>query len=166
MGNWMCTPERLQIAKDVDVIPVPNPAFLHFLTHEIQTSLGHWRTEDAFPFRRLIDAGFPLAFGSDAPGYWPVDPLRDAGAASSHTAYNAIEISPEGRITPYEALRSATATAAYLGFEEGRLGTLEVGKLADVAVLQEDPLKTSPTEWGKVPVDMTIVNGQVAYERW
>ncbi|MFI5268885.1 MAG: amidohydrolase [Chloroflexota bacterium] len=165
MGNWMCTPERLQIAKEVDVIPVPNPAFLHYLTHEIQASLGHWRTEDAFPFRRLIDDGFPLAFGSDAPGYWPVDPLRDAGAASSHTAYNAIEISPEGRITPYEALRGATATAAYLGFDEGRLGTLEVGKLADVAILQEDPLKTSPTEWGKVPVDMTIVNGQVAYER-
>jgi predicted amidohydrolase YtcJ len=165
MGNWMCTPERIQAAKDLNVIPVPNPSLLYFLTNEIQTTLGQQRTEDAFPGRRLIDEGFPIAFGSDAPGYWPVDALRDAGAAASHTAYNGLEIAPQEKITPWEALRGATATAAYLGFEEGRLGTLELGKLADVAILQEDPLKTSPTEWGKVPVDMTIVNGQVVFER-
>ena len=165
MGNWMCTPERVQAAKDMNVIPVPNPSLLYFLTNEIQTTLGQARTEDAFPGRRLIDEGFPIAFGSDAPGYWPVDALRDAGAAASHTAYNGLEIAPREKMTPWEALRGATATAAYLGFEEGRLGTLELGKLADIAILTEDPLVTPATEWGRIPVDMTLVNGQVAYER-
>jgi predicted amidohydrolase YtcJ len=165
MGNWLCTPERVQAAKDLGVIPVPNPSLLYFLTNEIQTTLGQGRTEDAFPVRSLLDGGFPIAFGSDAPGYWPVDVLRDAGAAATHTAYNGLNIAPREKITPLEALRAGTSTAAYLGFEEDRLGRLELGKLADVAVLSEDPLGTSPTDWGKLPVDVTIVNGQVAYQR-
>ena len=41
-------------------------------------------TEQGFPFRTLWDAGFPLSFGSDSPGYYPVDPLRDLGTAVAH----------------------------------------------------------------------------------
>jgi len=165
MGNWMCTPERLNLAKDNGIIPVPNPSFLHYLTDEIQTTLGQTRLEDAFPFRTLLDTGFPLAFGSDSPGYWAVDILRDAGAAASQTAYNGTPMTPAQRISPTEALRAGTTTAAYLGFAENRLGTLETGKLADIAVLAEDPFTTPPTDWAKLPVDCTIVNGQVAYRR-
>ena len=51
---------------------------------------------------------------------------------------------PEERITAAEAFAMHTTTAAYVGFEENDKGTLEIGKLADIAVLAEDPFEIPP----------------------
>ncbi len=161
LGNWMMTPERIARSKRLGLLPVPNPAFLYFLGSEVLTTLGPERTRDAFPFRTLLDAGFPLAFGSDAPGYYPVDPLRDLGAAVARTSVDGARLAPEQAITMQEALRAQTATAAFVGCEERTLGSLEPGKLADVAVLGEDPFTFPPERFRELPVDLTIMGGRV-----
>jgi len=74
-------------------------------------------------------------------------------------------ISPEERIGVLDGLRAATANAAFVGLEEDRLGTLEAGKLADVAVLARDPLAVAPEELKDIPVDLTLVQGRVVYQR-
>jgi predicted amidohydrolase YtcJ len=161
LGNWMMTPARIERAKRLGILPVPNPVFLYFLGSEVLTTLGPERTRDAFPCRTLLDAGFPLAFGSDAPGYYPVDPLRDLGATVSRISVDGARLAPEQAITVREGLRAQTATAAFVGFDERTLGTLEPGKLADIAVLDEDPFTFPPARFRELPIDLTIMGGRV-----
>jgi predicted amidohydrolase YtcJ len=57
-----------------------------------------------------------------------------------------------------------TTTAAYVGFEENDKGTLEIGKLADIAVLAEDPYDIQPERIKDLKVEMTIVGGEIKYQ--
>ncbi len=165
LGNWLMTRERMGQVRELGTIPVPNPSFLHHLGETALATLGKQRMEAGFPFRSLIANGSPLVFGSDAPGYWPIDLLRDVGNAVSRQTLFGTVISPEERITAVDGLRAATANAAFVGFEERRLGSLEPGKLADVAVLARDPLAVAPQELKDIPVDLTVVHGKVAFQR-
>ena len=165
LGNWMMTPDRIAWTKRLGVLPIANPSMLHFLGQEIGETLGPKRIEHVFPFRTLLDEGFPLAWGSDAPGYWPVDSLRDLGTAVSRTTFNGLTLSPEEAITMREALRAQTATAAFIGFQEDKLGTLETGKLADLTVLGADPFTFPSAEFKDLPVDITITGGRVVHNR-
>jgi len=71
---------------------------------------------------------------------------------------------PEERITTAEAFAMHTTTAAYVGFEENDKGTLEVGKLADIAVLAEDPFEIQAERIKDLPVEITIVGGEIKYQ--
>jgi predicted amidohydrolase YtcJ len=68
------------------------------------------------------------------------------------------------RVTPLRALRALTIDAARLTFEEDRKGSIEPGKLADLAVLDADILAATPDEIRSLPVPMTIVGGRVVHE--
>jgi predicted amidohydrolase YtcJ len=162
-GNWMFTPERSARAKRLGILPIPNPSMLYFLGGEILETLGPKRAENVFPFRTLLDTGFPLSFGSDAPGYWPVDPLRDLGAAVARTSFDGREMSTNQAISVKEALRAQTATAQWIGFQERKLGTLESGKLADVAVLAVDPMTYPASDFRNLPITLTLAGGKVTH---
>ena len=69
------------------------------------------------------------------------------------------------RITPYEALQAVTIHAAYQYFEEGRKGSIRPGKLADLVVLERNPLTTDPMELDRISVLQTIKEGRVMYQR-
>jgi predicted amidohydrolase YtcJ len=165
LGNWMMTPERIDRTRRLGILPIANPSFLHFLGQEILDSLGPVRTAGAFPFRTLLDRGFPLSWGSDAPGYWPIDPLRDLGTAVARTSFRGLMLAPEEAISMGEALRAQTANAAFTGFQEAKLGALEAGKLADIAVLAEDPFAFPPDRFRDLPVDLTITGGRIVHRR-
>jgi predicted amidohydrolase YtcJ len=163
MGNWMMTPERTAQAKSLGLLPMANPPFLFFLGDPLVEMLERRVTEQGFQFRSLWDAGFPLAFGSDAPGYFPVDPLRDLGTAVAHETLSGAQVNGREALTMAEALRSQTANAAYAAFREHELGSLEVGKLADIAVLGDDPFSFSPERFHHLPVDLTVAGGKVVH---
>jgi predicted amidohydrolase YtcJ len=67
-------------------------------------------------------------------------------------------------MTPAEALRSFTATAAWLAFREGDLGTLEPGKQADLVVVDRDVIGGPPGEIPKARVTWTMVGGRTVFE--
>jgi hypothetical protein len=67
-------------------------------------------------------------------------------------------------MTPAEALRSFTATAAWLAFREADLGTLEAGKQADFVVVDRDVIGGPPEEIPKAKVTWTVVGGKTAFE--
>ena len=69
------------------------------------------------------------------------------------------------RVTRLEALRAATEGYAYLTFAEDQLGTLEVGKLADLAVTAEAYLTCPDPCLETMLVDMTVVGGRIVWER-
>ena len=163
MGNWMMTPERVARARKLGILPMANPPFLYFLGDPIVAMLERRATEQGFPFRTLWDAGFPLSFGSDSPGYFPVDPLRDLGAAISKQTISGSKITPGEALTLAEGLRSQTINAAYTGFQERSLGSIEVGKLADIAVLGDDPFTFGPERFRELPIELTIAGGKVVH---
>ncbi len=164
MGNWLSTPERMQRLVRSAIIAIPNISIGYYVGDAILDCLGEKRLAKAFPFRTLLKNGVTIAGGSDAPGYWPVDPLRDISACVSRRMRWGEVLVPEERISVGEAFAMHTTTAAFVGFEENQKGTLEVGKLADIAVLAEDPFEVQPEKIKDLKVEMTIVGGEIKYE--
>lgn len=112
--------------------------------------LGTERDARIDPHRDVLDAGVPLAFGSDT---MPIGPLYGLSLA-----VNAPH--DRQRLTADEALRAYTSGAAHVGFADGRCGTLQSGAFADLIVLSDDPTALEPTDFGKLRVEATYVNGR------
>ncbi|MBI2538572.1 MAG: amidohydrolase [Deltaproteobacteria bacterium] len=164
MGNWLSTPERMQRLVRSGIIAIPNISIGYYVGDAILDCVGEKRLAKAFPFRTLLKNGVTIAGGSDAPGYWPVDPLRDISACVSRKMRWGEVLVPEERISAAEAFAMHTTTAAFVGFEENDKGTLDVGKLADIAILAEDPFEIPGERIKDIRVEMTIVGGEVKYQ--
>jgi predicted amidohydrolase YtcJ len=164
MGNWLATQERMQRMVRSGIVAIPNIAIGYYVGDAILDCVGEKRLTKAFPFRTLLRNGVIIAGGSDSPGYWPVDPLRDISACVSRRMRWGEVWVPEERISVAEAFAMHTTTASWVGFEESDKGTLEAGKLADIAVLAEDPFEIQPEKIKDLKVEMTIVGGEIKYQ--
>jgi hypothetical protein len=117
------------------------------------------------------DAGVTVALNADhMQGFDPVGslnpyhPLLAMQATITRKTDSGQLIGPDERISREDALRMTTINAAYLGFEETKKGSLEVGKLADVAILTHDYLKMPEDQIKDIKAFVTIVDGKVVYE--
>jgi predicted amidohydrolase YtcJ len=164
MGNWLSTPERMQRMVRSGIVAIPNISIGYYVGDAILDCVGEKRLTKAFPFRTLLKNGVIIAGGSDSPGYWPVDPLRDIAACVSRKMRWGEVWVPEERISVGEAFAMHTTTASWVGFEENDKGTLEVGKLADIAVLAEDPFEIQAERIRDLRVEMTLVGGEIKYQ--
>src|SRR5688500_5066965 len=164
MGNWLATPKLIQRMVRSGIVAIPNIAFAYYIGDAILDCVGEKRLTKAFPFRTLLKNGIIIAGGSDSPGYWPVDPLRAiATAASRKMRWSDLWV-PAPRIRASEAFALPATKATWVGFEENEKGTLEVGKLGDIAVLTEDPFEIQPERIKDIKVEMTLVGGEVKYQ--
>jgi len=129
--------------------------------------LGQERIETgAYIWRDLLNAGVHLANGTDVP-VEPINPLANFYAAVARKTLNGM---PEDgfelnqRMTRKEALKSMTLWNAFAGFEEDQLGSIEVGKQADITVLDRDIMTVEESDILSTNVAMTIVSGEIVYE--
>ena len=128
--------------------------------------IGPERIQNTYAFRSLQDAGARLAFGSDwfvAPPV-PIEGIYAAVTRQTLDGENPGGWVPEQKISVEGALMAYTANAAYASFEENIKGTLEVGKLADLAVLDQNLLQINPSAIRDTRVLMTMVGGKVIYQ--
>jgi predicted amidohydrolase YtcJ len=129
--------------------------------------IGAERSRTTYAFRSLLDARARLAFGSD----WyvaPPTPLEGIYAAVTRRTIDEKQPGgwvPEQKITVEEALRAYTAGAAYAEFAEGEKGSLERGKLADFVLIDRDLTRIPPETIRDARVMMTVVGGQVVFNR-
>ncbi|MFC6990662.1 amidohydrolase [Haladaptatus sp. GCM10025707] len=147
--------EHIDRFADLGVVASVQPNFLRW-AHEgglYDSRLGEERRRQTNRYADLLEAGVPLAFGSDC---MPLNPLFGV-----HQAVNAPD--PAQRLSVTEALRAYTIGSAYAGFDEDRLGTVENGKWADLVVLDESPWEF-PEAIEDIDVTMTIVDGEVVYD--
>jgi predicted amidohydrolase YtcJ len=124
--------------------------------------LGPERVRGAYAWRSVLDGGAVLANGSDFP-VEPADPLL--GFYASITRQDARGQppggwSPEQRLTREEALRSFTLSAAYAAHAERELGSIEVGKMADLVMLSADIMSIAPAAILETTVLQTILAGE------
>jgi hypothetical protein len=129
--------------------------------------LGPARLAGAYAWRKVLAAGGRLALGSDFP-VESADPRLGLYAAVTRQDLSG---NPEGgwlpgeRLTRAEALAGFTADAAWSLFLDHEVGTLAVGKRADLVVFARDPMTIPEREIPRAEVDLTFVDGRVAYDR-
>ncbi|MDZ7741216.1 MAG: amidohydrolase family protein [Bacteroidota bacterium] len=133
--------------------------------------LSRPRSDRRYMLKNFLDAGVPVAFGSD----WPwgnvsssMNPLDGIGTAITREnpgdnmlkSYESTQ-----RVDLVTALKKYTLGGATQNFNDRITGTLEVGKKADIAVLNNNIFKIEPEELFKVKVWMTIFNGGIVYRK-
>ncbi|GAB6880283.1 amidohydrolase [Halorubrum gandharaense] len=147
--------EAIERFAETGVVASVQPNFLKWAREGglYESRLGSERTAATNRYRDLLDAGATLAFGSDG---MPMDPLLGVHHAVTAPA-------DAQRLTVTEALRAYTCGAAYAGFDEDRLGTVELGKKADFVVLDDSPWAHDDAI-RDLDVAMTVVDGDVVYD--
>jgi predicted amidohydrolase YtcJ len=122
-----------------------------------------WEGRDgAYAYRSLLDAGTLLVNGSDAP-VEELDPLAGIVAGVLRTLDERPAWRPEQAVTVAEALHATCVTPAWLEHAERRRGTLRPGMLADLVILNDDPLTCPPAELPSLRVEATMVGGRWTY---
>ena len=165
LGNWLVNDERLDLIKRNNLLPVPNIPFMHYIWDSLVACIGEERLVDSFNIRTMLDAGLQITSGSDGPAYWPLDSIRDLGTCVARKTWTGTIVGADQAISVDEAIRMFTINAAYNAFEEKIKGSIEIGKIADFAILAEDPHNVEPDRIKDIPVDMTIVDGNMAFFR-
>ena len=117
------------------------------------------KTAGAYAFRSLLDSGAVVANGSDAP-VEELDPLLGIRAGVLRSLDERGPWHPEQRITVEDALQATCVTPAWLAGDEHRRGKLLPGFLADLAVLDRDPVACSPDELPEIEVVATMLGGR------
>jgi len=123
--------------------------------------------EGAYAWKSLLRSGAKLAFGSDAP-VESINPLWGIYAAVSRQDHKGNPKSgwhSEEKLSMLEAVRAFTSGGAYAAFVEAKSGTIEIGKNADLVVLSRDIFSVRPRELLDTNVEMTFVDGKIAYAR-
>ena len=137
-------------------------------------------------WQSIEKSGIRLAFGSDWPCIWPPDPFTAIqesvtrqiwkpasgnefpagifdGAGQAGNIATKDSYTPEQRISVEQAVNAYTQGSAYARFSEDKLGTLEVGKEADLAVLSQDIFSVQPEDISKTKVVTTMVAGKIVF---
>lgn len=154
------TPAQIARAADLGVVIATQPPFPFRRSRPggvYESRLGATRVRRAYPLRELLDAGLLVTGGSDS-SVMPADYMLGLHSAVNHPH-------ADQRLSPLEALQLYTLDAARLGFEESQKGTLAVGKLGDVVVLDNDPLAVAETAIQDIRVEMTIKGGEVVFDQ-
>jgi predicted amidohydrolase YtcJ len=123
--------------------------------------IGAERCHSSYAYKRLLDSGVVLAFGSD----WPVvdlNPFLGMEAAVTGRIMTGSIWEPQNNITVAEALRSYTTAGAYAAFAESQIGKIEVGYKADFVVLNQSPFGASP-DWKAIKPTSVFVEGRKVY---
>jgi predicted amidohydrolase YtcJ len=157
-------PGQLERLASLGVIVCAQPSFVW---KRGDAWLDIWGPEDlrgVMPLRRMLDLGIHVCGGTDYPGT-PINPFLGLRSALSRQTRNGEVLDPRRAITLDEALRFQTTGAAYGGFGEHEKGSLEIGKLADVIILSQDPYAVPPEQLDQIRVDLTMVGGEVVYTR-
>ena len=149
------------------IIPSMQPSHAIGDLHFAPSRLGIKRLEGAYAWQSLLKSGAIIPGGSDAPVERgePMSEFYAAVARKDIRGFSGEGWHPEEAVTREQALKMFTVWAAYAAFEEKLRGTIEVGKLADFTVLSADIMKIPEMEILKTHCVMTIIGGEVAYER-
>ena len=156
--------DQLDQMKKLKIIPS------YFSSHTFYW--GDWHRDSVFgnerasrisPTNSTLKRGMPFTVHNDAP-IVPPDMIRLLWSTTNRLTRSGKVLGPDQRISTYDALKAMTINAAYQHFEEDIKGTIEVGKLADLVVLSENPLSMQTQDLLNLRVVATYSHGQEIYQ--
>ena len=142
------------------------PALLNDIkTLGVAVGLQSWRyiSTGGAPFRAVLDLGIPAGGGSDATNVSAQNPWLNIFHMVTGRNNAGVVTNAGQQITRLEALRMYTLGSAYLTFDEDDAGSIEEGKLADLAVLSDNYLKVPDDKIKQLSSDLTILGGNVVH---
>ncbi|RYB92257.1 amidohydrolase [Nocardioides glacieisoli] len=168
-GNFLPEPEpTIRAWKAAGIVPVPQPVFLYTFGDFFPTYLGRYGEQGRFPFRDLLDQGWSLSGSSDV---WigseqqATNPFFSIWCTLARRSFFDQVIDGDQTITLTEALRMHTIGGARVLGECELYGSLEVGKHADVIVLDRDPYSVGVDDLLDIKVDEVYLGGREVYKR-
>lgn len=154
--------QLLRRIKAAGVVPTPFYTYAHYHGNK-WVEYGEEKMESMFAHRSFLDYGIPVAPASDyMPG--PYEPLMAIQSMVTRKDVRGRVWGPSQRISVTEAMRICTVHGAYSSFEEDLKGSLTVGKLADIAILDNDPHDVDSDAIVDIRVVRTIVGGVTVHE--
>jgi predicted amidohydrolase YtcJ len=167
---------RIEHAQHLDPADVPRFAQLHVLASmqcNHATSDGPWvvaklgqerAKAGAYVWRDLMNAGVPINIGTDVP-VEDIAPIANFYSCVTRNQKDGTPFFPDQKMTREEALRGYTMNNAWAAFEEDIKGSITVGKLADITVLDRDIMTIPVDEIPQTKVVYTIVGGEIRYPK-
>lgn len=129
--------------------------------------VGQERADQQYPIQSLFDAGIRVASGSDFPVQTdrPLEAIQEGVLRAYPGEEDGTTLPPDSeKATVEEMLQSYTLNGAIANFREDEVGTIEVGKKADLLVLDQNLLEIDPSKINDTKELMTVFNGEVVYE--
>ena len=160
----LCTPRQMERIKRLGVVPSVSIGYMWGIGDDYLENFGPERARWLHPLRSMIDRGIIAAGNSDYAVSTGNPLIQIYEAVTRRTMTGQVVYAPEG-ISVMEAIRLYTWNGAYIGKEEDVKGSIEPGKYADMVVLDRDILAVPPEEIKDIKVLMTIVGGEIVYER-
>ena len=156
--------DQLDLMKELEIIPS------YFSTHTFYW--GDWHRDSVFgidramrisPTKSTLNRDMPFTVHNDAPVV-PPDMIRLLWSSTNRLTRSGKILGDQQKISTYDALKAMTLNAAYQHFEDDIKGSIEVGKLADLVVLSEDPLAMPTTSLLNLKVIATYSHGKEIFK--
>jgi len=165
------SPEAIGRMKEMGILADTQSQWLYFDGPALERVFGHEGMRYFFPLRSYIDAGIVVAAGSDHMighdknrAVNPYNPFLSMWIEIARKTDHGEVIGPEQKITRAEALKTHTIWAAYLQFSEKQKGSIELGKLADLVVIDHDYLTCPEDQIKDIQPWMTILGGKIVFQ--
>jgi len=156
--------DQLDSFKDLDVIASLFPLHTFYWGDWHSQIIGEELGQKISPTRTALNKGLRLTIHTDAPVALP-NLMRMVGISVERKSRSGKVIGESEKLTPYEALKGITEWSAYQHFEEDRKGTISKGKLADLVILDNNPLKVLEDQIKDIIVLETIKEGITVYKK-
>lgn len=159
----VCPPDLQERVRTLKVIPVLNPSFPYEFGESYIHNYGK-RTDYMYAAKELIDKEIVVTAGSDAP-ITTANPFVGMYMAQERVTKKGTPFGQEQRVTLHDAIKMYTINAAYASKEEDIKGSIEIGKLADLAILNTSILDRPAEDLLNVEVEMTVLDGEIVYSK-
>jgi predicted amidohydrolase YtcJ len=160
----ICPPGLLDKVGKSGAVIVTQPPFLYYLGGRYMEAVPSAQLGWIYPLRSFQKRGLRIAASSDSPVV-PLNPLMGIYAAVTRKVEKGQFLAPWEGVSPVEALKMYTIEAAYASFDDPIKGTIAPGKLADLAVLSDNPLQIEREDIKEIKVMLTVLDGKVVWER-
>jgi predicted amidohydrolase YtcJ len=157
------TPEIQDRLLELGVIDASANGFLYDLGDAYMANRWEDEIRWMWPHRTLIDRGIPAPAHSDCP-VCTANPWVGIYGLVTRKTSGGVQLSPEEAITPMEAIKAYTIDGAYSAWEEGIKGSIEPGKLADLIIVDRDPLTIGGDDLKNVQTLLTMVDGEILHD--
>jgi len=144
------------------IVVSTQPGFLYYNGQRYLSEVDQRYKEFLYPIGSLIKSGVTLAYGSDSPVI-PMNPMVGISAAVNRLSKSGDILQPRERVSVLNAIKSYTIDSAYLSWQEKVRGSISEGKIADIILVDSNPLEIHPEEIINVQVLMTIAAGAVVW---
>jgi predicted amidohydrolase YtcJ len=156
-------PDQLARFAELGVVPVPQPRFLYAIGDTMAAAVGPRRVDWLYRHRSFLDAGLRVPGSSDRP-VAPGAPLLGMQSMVERLSSGGVLIGADERVSAAQALRAYTLDEAWASHDERTRGSLTRGKLADLVLLDDDPLRVDADRIGAIGVLATLLAGAPVHD--